>query len=344
MLDDRIVGPEMRVSSPLERILYLTRLPVIGSLPAPALAAFADQMRERFFPRGAILLREGEPVRSVHFVVDGTVHVTRKGRPFGHAGPGAAVGGMGVFVREDVGVGAKADTNTLVLELEAEALFDILEDDFLVLHHVLREVCRQVRDISLQPGVAPFAGFPPAAAGSPAAVPSHELDLVEKILVLRRYVPFKRGSVNALAELSRQLMETRFEPGGTLWQVGEASGWVSLLVEGTVEAQLADGRRFRVGPGAPLGALESLAEVPRWYTPAAETPVVTLSGSIQGLIDMFEDNYDMAMDYLAVMAKMMISGLEASVKAGAGDSLQKAYGCVDPGDPHAIPEPREARP
>jgi CRP-like cAMP-binding protein len=219
------------------------------------------------------------------------------------------VGGIGVLAPDEEGVGAVAETDTLTLELPASALIEIFEDQFSILHHVMREVCRQVIGLFRRPGVDP--PFPPPQT-SPV-VPGRELDLVERIFLVRRYAPFKHASVNALAELSRGLTEARFEPGDALWHEGEPASWVSLLVTGTVTCVLPGGRRFRAGPGAPLGALESVAEWPRWYEPVTETPVVALHGNIQGLLDVFEDNFAMAMDYLAVMARLLALAHERTV-------------------------------
>ena len=74
MLDEgQLLGHEQRVSGPVERMLYLKRLPVVGTLPAPQLALVAEQMGERFFKKGSVLLRQGEPVAALYFVLRGAV-------------------------------------------------------------------------------------------------------------------------------------------------------------------------------------------------------------------------------------------------------------------------------
>src|SRR5439155_23954126 len=85
---------------------------------------------------------------------------------------------------------------------------------------------------------------------------------------------------------------------------------------------------FTNGPGAPLGAVESMAERPRWYTATTETKVTALQGSVEGLIDVFEDNFEMAMDYLAVMARAQMRLLELRVSA-PDKAMERVYGCVD---------------
>jgi CRP-like cAMP-binding protein len=123
---------------------------------------------------------------------------------------------------------------------------------------------------------------------------------------------FERASINALAELSRQATQVRFPPGTTLWHEGDAAPGMFLVVSGTVLAT-SEGRglRFRFGPGSAVGAVEATADLSRFYDAVTETEVVALQGSSEALIDVFEDNFEMAMDYLAVLARFMLRVLEA---------------------------------
>src|SRR5438105_2629146 len=326
MLDEgQLLGHEQRVSGAVERMGCLRRLPVVGTLPGPQLALVAEQMGERFFKKGSVLLRQGEPVAALYFVMEGRVHLTRGDRVLGHAGPGLAVAPFHLLARDPEGVGAVAETNTVALELGADALYEIFEEHFGLLHHVIREVSRQiVEQVVKVPAAATLLG---AQAEGPA-LPAGELDLVERIFFLRKSPVFTRASISALAQLSRGLTEVRHPALTRLWREGEASGWGALLVSGSVRCSSVRGHRFTAGPGTPLGSLDSVAGVPRWFDAVTETPVVALQGSLQTVIDVFEDNFDMAMDYLAVMARWLLVILERSL--AARDRLQRVYGCEEP--------------
>jgi CRP/FNR family transcriptional regulator, cyclic AMP receptor protein len=316
----------------VERILSLKRIPILAGLSPEDLAVVAEHGRERFFPKGRVLLREGEPIPALYALLDGRVHVARKGRTLGHVTSSGFVGGAAMFARDPEGMSAVAETDTLALELESDAALEIFEDHFPILHHVLREVCRWLLDLvgrlpsPLYREIFPRFDVP--------RVPTSDLDLVERILFLRQVSPFAQSSINALAELSRGMAEVAFPPGARLWDEGEAGGTVLLVVSGTVACAARGGEAtFTAGAGAPLGAVESMAERPRWYSATTETKVTALQGSVEGLIDVFEDNFEMAMDYLAVMARAQISLLELRVSA-PGQALERVYGCVDaPDDP-----------
>ena len=313
---------EPRAGGQVERILHLKQLPVIGSLPSSELALVAERMRERFFKKGEWLLREGEPARAFYAVLDGMLHVTRGGTTIGHTRSGGVVGGFAMLGRDPRGLSLRAETDSLVLEVEADAVFDILEDNFGIMHHVLREIARQlVGIISRQPN--PWAHIP--ANPDPGMARKGELDLVERIFFMRTSSPFRRASINALAELSRAMMEVRAEPGTTLWRVGDPASFVSLIVNGEVTCTTPGGLSHHLGPGTPLGSIEATGELPRWYTAVARTQVTALNGPVDGLIDVFEDNFGMAMDYTAIMARWLMDTFE---HLQYGDvALARLYGC-----------------
>jgi CRP-like cAMP-binding protein len=313
---------EQRSVGRLERILYLKKAPAISGLPSHELSLMSEFARERSFARGSALLRDGEPVPAIYFVVEGKVRVGRQERDFGVLGPGAGIGSLAIIARDEHGLRAVAEEDTLTLELDADAFLELLEDHFTILHNVLREACRQIiagwrRAPSVIPVEANRGQSPPAA---------QDLDFVERILFLRQGA-FAASSINALAELSRGLTELRFEPGTTLWSEGEPARSVMLVLSGEAacssrsrgfSARAGQSRAFsfRASTGVPLGALEAMAEVPRWYEAVALTPLVALSGDIEALFDVFEDNFEMAMDYLAMIARWRIRLLDQLAEMG----------------------------
>lgn len=277
----------------------------MGGLSGPQLSTIAEATRERFYPKASVLTREGEPVEAIHFLVEGQVTASFKGRNLGFADPGAAIGALGVLIRDDQGMEVVAESDTLTLELDSDAVFEILEDNFAILRHVLQTFCRQMIETVVHGPVAPVT-LPKADLKAPP----RELDLVDRIFLLRRAPPFARSSLNALAELARSMFDVRFEPGVKLWSVGEPARNLLLIVSGTVACTVPERPTFQAGPGVPMGALEALGGVTRWYEPVTETKVVALSGDVEVLFDVLEDNFDMAMDYLSTMGRAWLKSVE----------------------------------
>ena len=302
-----------RLLPPLERMLHLKRVPMLSGLPGSEIAIVADAASERFFPKGALVYREGEPVGSVHFVVQGALATNRRGVRLGRAGPGAGVGGLAIFSGDPLGSEVVAEEDSLTLELDRDAVAEVLEDRYPILQHVLREMSRRAIDLLTRFKLDPSAGIPENAADVP---PGGDIDLVDRIFFLRRMGVFRRSSITALAEMAREMAQVRFEPGTVLWHEGEPSPAIFLRRSGRVQATASSGLAFRPGPGFPLGALEALGEVPRFYEAVAETPVVALQGHMGVVVDAFEDNFGMATEYLAVLSQSTLRILDWAATRG----------------------------
>jgi CRP-like cAMP-binding protein len=297
----------------VERILYLKKLPALAGLQTADLAAIAELQVDRPIKVGEVLLKGGGETPGVYFVLEGAVDCHRRGRFVGRVGPGGGLGGLVLFAQDREGVQAVAASDGRVLELDGEALLDVFEDRFRVLHHVLRGTCRQLLDLVIRSKTRPFQLLSSVASRLET---TKDLDLVERILFLRSIVPFKRSSINALAELSRNTTEVRFPAGTELWKTGETGSTVYLVLDGAIAGRVGEsGVTFEAGPGTPLGASEMMAELPRWYDATAATTVVALQGSTEALLDVFEDNYEMAREYLALWARAVLSIIEADLDA-----------------------------
>ncbi len=137
--DARFVGP-------VERLLYLRSMPGFARLNAAELLTVAYETRERFFRRGRHLLEEGSTARSVYFLVEGRVSVRRKHRVLQVIEPPFTVGFLPVLAGSQ-SVEARAEADTLALELPADSLIDAFEDSFALLETGVRQLARQFAEI-----------------------------------------------------------------------------------------------------------------------------------------------------------------------------------------------------
>ena len=297
-----------------ERVLYLRSIPVAAMLPPETLHVIASQLREREFPSGTPIQREGEPVTSMHLFVAGRVKLLRDGAEVGALAPPQSLGFLGILARGEASYDAIAAEETRSLELKTSALLEVMEDHFALYLASLRYVAeRLLAELSELPAEVLSLPFTDAPA------PVHELDLVERIFFLRTLGAFSRANVNALTVMSRGLVERRCPAGQVLWRVGEPPGAVAMIVSGTMSCETADGAKsFRYGRSTIAGGVEGLADRPRWFTATAETPLVFLEGHTDKLLDVLEDNAAMAAEFLAALATYL--QLVVSKKIAAGQS------------------------
>lgn len=283
----------------VERVLLLKKTPPLDTLPSPLLAIVAEYARERVVPQGTVLLKPGEPTPGIYFVADGHIRVRTRGRDFLMAQRGTGIGGLELLARREPGVEAVAETDALVLEIDADTVTELFEEHFAIFHHTLRGLSRQLVQLRLAlPEVTLVAGPRPV----PVTGADRELDLVERIFFLRQVPPFLSSSITALAELARGVNQMRYDAGVKLWSEGDPARAVFLIMSGRVACPSSSGPRVMAGPGTPLGALESVGEVPRFHDAITETPVVALATDVEMLLDVFEDNMAMGLDYMALIA------------------------------------------
>jgi CRP-like cAMP-binding protein len=130
--------------------------------------------------------------------------------------------------------------------------------------------------------------------------------VVQKLLFMRDG-PLRSAPMNALITLAQHMRTARFEPRTGLWQIGAPSGFMYVILEGSVRCTTEDGRQFVCGPGYPLGNLESQCDAPRWYKAVAETAVTGLRADIDVFLDTLEQHSEMAIDFVAGMASALIT-------------------------------------
>lgn len=291
-----------RLISPLERAFHVKKLGGLRDIPPNDLASIALLAEEHSFARGEALCRLGERLERVHIVVDGLVRVHGGEHGDEVVGAGHGVGLLSLLARDDNGLEAVAESDTVTLSLRANDLFDAFETDFGLLYNQIRYLATET--LRLRKRIP--AGTYLASENSVGDEPVGGIGLVPRLLYMRRGV-LRNGNMDALMAMAQRMRAERFEPGTTLWRIGEPSGYMQLLLEGRVRCETEDGTKFTCGPGYPLGNLESQCGAPRWYDAVTETAVTAFRNDIDAFLDIIEQHFDMAVDFVGVMARGLIA-------------------------------------
>jgi CRP-like cAMP-binding protein len=116
------------------------------------------------------------------------------------------------------------------------------------------------------------------------------------------------------------MQEIRVPAGTTLWRPGEKSDYSLFIVKGMADLvyrEHKDGPWVQpVGPGYVVGGGESLVNYPRWNELITRDPVVMLKGSREGLLDMMEDDHEVAMRFLSMFAGFLMSMWDRKAEQG----------------------------
>lgn len=287
-----------------QRILRLRGVPVFLPLSAADLAPLAAALVPRTFQRGEELLREDAPPRSYFVISAGTVTMRRHGRRIGTVRAPAGVGFMSMLARTAGGTSAVADSYVETYEVPGDAVYEIFEDHFSVLLGTLRWLTERLLQELMRQEPPPYV--PPEVSFDPL-IGDRELGLVERIFLVRQSRGFRSANVNSVARLVRTMKEVRRAAGETIWRPGDPAEGPLFVLKGMVHTTWNEGRFVQhMGPGYVIGAAEALIGRPRWNTLVSDEPMVALQGSRERLIDLMEDDLELALGYLSLLASFLM--------------------------------------
>ena len=293
----------LRLISPLERAFHLKRLGGLRDIPPADLAGIALLAHEHSFARGAAVCRSGERVEEVHVVIDGRVRVRGGEHGDDIVGAGEVIGMLSLLARDDVGLDAVADTDTVTLALQADDLFSAFEEDFGILYNQIRDLATETLRLRKQIPRGTYLASEKGLSEPPAG----EIDLVQRLLYLRGG-GLGNANMDALMTMAQRMRTVRFEPGTELWRDRQTVR-VPVLHPRLVgcAARRKTAPQFACGPGYPLGNLESQCGAPRWYDAVTDTSVTALEYDTDAFLDTIEQHFEMALDFVAGMASGLIA-------------------------------------
>jgi CRP-like cAMP-binding protein len=271
----------------LRRLLELQRFPLFDGAELAELAMLAENVVEMSYASGAIVAEAGR-VEAVHLILSGQIDTGPE-----RFGVREAFGWLDVLARRPLASAAVAVGETRTLRLAASDLGEILEDNFGLLAIAIRELA--TRTLAVQD-----AGLlDHRAAAAPIASP---LGLVERMIVLRRQIPFTSARLEALAILAYESKERTWSPGELVSRCGDPAWAAYFVLEGDVCASSSDRDPAVLGPGCVIGVLEGLAGLRHTATVTAVTSVRALEIASTTIFDVLEDHPELGLAILATFA------------------------------------------
>ena len=319
------MAPEPTPVGMFERTLYLRSLPAFDGVRSTDLAAIAHLMRERSVARGTVLYEQGEPTRALHLVVAGIVRNERDGVLVYRENAPAAAGLNGLLGGPVASLRGVAETDLALLDVDGAAFLDVLEDRFDVFLRVRRLFAERV--VALQRELCEFRV---PTSGIQAQLPclDRPLDIVERLLCLRRAGPLVEVPINALAQMIRGQQDFELGAGKTLWRAGDPGDFLLVVTHGAVICAPGNEKAtFRAGPGFVLGADAAFGGVGYAYDAVVADDLRAIRVDTTILTDVIEDHFEVGLRMLAHFAREEIRLIEKKGRAGlavASRSLEPA--------------------
>ncbi len=280
--------------SAVERMLTLRQFPGFDEAELAELAIVADNVTEQTYEAGQEVVGAGRSPALI-LVVEGTLVGSTSNKLWK---PHEVLHTLEAMAARRTKEAILARTAAKTLRITAKDFVEILEDNFGFLCNVRRSLARRLLSVTVAPTLSEGVEIIESTA--------QPLGMVERLITLRKHVPFAKGRIEALAALAQASEEIRLPVNAQIGAVGEPATSVLILLEGTAQIARPGGPPVVVGPGHAIGALETLGEVPF-------TATVRCLGGIRGLrfpgaalFDVLEDHTDLALSMVESFAAAML--------------------------------------
>lgn len=289
-------------SSPMERLLYLRSTAYLTDLRGDALSTMAQQTRETFVRAGTRIFSADTPQKHIYFLVEGQVDVHVDDLLVQRIEAPGGLGFLPLLGQAARRANFDAVSGCVMLELDADDMLELLEEDYFFLDSVIRALAGNIADAQAK---LETAGLLQRTEPEMGEYPKAELDFVGRLKRLR-VGPYAQSTMEALADLARRAQEVRYAAGDVIWREGELDQWGLHIVHGIVECRTeSPARSFKMGANSSVGALQAQAQRPRAYTCVAETAVVGLRTESDSVNDIIEDHPDLGLMFLSFLSDML---------------------------------------
>jgi CRP-like cAMP-binding protein len=283
--------------------------------PERMVQQLAAGLRDVFFPAGSTIYQRGDAAENLYFLIEGEVALEAEGEEPWTFGAQSMLGVLDAGQGRPYSRTARVQRDVAALTMSFREYVDVMEDHFDFTKLSLELGCREMHERSLllapdhvfeaigrEAGreVAPLVAGGAGGAGGPGAA----LELMDRVLVLRRCEIFTRTPVQALVTLAKHVEVEHFAPGEPLFAAGDPAPHLRLLAAGHVRIERAEPVvTARFGPGELLLRQAALGADQHAYTAIAETATVALRLSKEDLFDVAEDHFSLIGSLFAYLGR-----------------------------------------
>jgi CRP-like cAMP-binding protein len=265
-----------------------------------AFPRFVRALTDVYVAAGESVYREGEPADAQYFVVSGEVTLTRAGAHPIRMSERAVVGTLDMLLERPRRRTATAAVATHLLRMLRDDWWELIEDRLDLAQRIIGNLGVGIH--ALRARAEPLGGFEPPPP-PPSGDPPRGLNLIERILVLRRAGLFSHASIQALTTLAELSTELYAPSDGGLVPQAATRGHLVVVAWGEVSASgRAPAIAGRFGQGTLVlggAALDPNAD----YELTAAAPTVALTLSIEEYFDTMEEHFSVVRSTLLAVAQ-----------------------------------------
>ncbi len=137
--------------SPMERVLFLRKVPLFAELPPPDLLPIASIAKEAAFADGDRIAEQGDAGDEMHVIVDGQIAVVTGPSVLATRSSGDVVGEMALLTSEPRMAGLVARGDVRVLSIDRRSFEAILRERPETSLGVIRVLCQRLTEAGGHP-------------------------------------------------------------------------------------------------------------------------------------------------------------------------------------------------
>lgn len=130
----------------IEKVIALKGASVFAGLPDEILAELAPCLEEMEYDAGQIVFEKGDLGDCMYLIIDGGVHIHDGDRTLNELRAGEVFGEMAALDAEPRSASATAAEDTLLLRLDQQPLYEVMEDHIEVAAGIIRVLSRRLRE------------------------------------------------------------------------------------------------------------------------------------------------------------------------------------------------------
>jgi len=255
--------------------------------------------RDAHLDAGEVLFEAGQAPERLHFVAAGRMRLDGLDGIASVVDPGSLLGMLDASIPRPRTRTATALEPTHVLTLDFVDYLDTLEDNFGFAVDTLRSGAQSY--CSLAERADPESVRHAPCGSSQAGV--HEIDAVERVLVLQHTGLFRGAPAQALVQLAHAAEVRRWAAGARVFSSGDPISRATIVARGLIEAQHSHSSRGdRFGPHQIVTDLAVLATEVHEFSAYAKESSVTIELELEDLFDVAEDHFELWRSMLSYVA------------------------------------------
>lgn len=268
---------------------------------------------------GETLFSAGDPPDFFYFMREGAVDLIGAGLATRVLDGRGVLGAYDVLLDRPHSRTAVARTDLQLMKVRSDAWIDLLEDSFELARAAVVSLARTVTQLEER---SPTAVGEHPLGGVRARQPQPgELDIIERLALLKEHPMLCRAGVQTLSDLAAVSDEVIFEVGDSLLTRGVVAERIYLLVDGEVEAVGHEPRILRrEGPGDIVCGAAAFVDGVRDWEAHALRRTRSLAFRFDDLFDLMEEHFDMVRSVLVALSlsrERLLDALAATANQNA---------------------------